>query len=319
MNATASPIRWPMSPSVRRTVLTVHIIASVGLLGDSAGFLAVALRAATTDDPALAASSYELLEMFSIVFGIPLSMISLATGLALGFGTKWGVLRHWWTTAKLRADLLGDPRRRLRHRSVGRPDARRQRRPRDGARPRQRLRRARARPGHGAVGLQAWRAPVGGPRVGPRATRTGPIGDAVPPAGVFRRGRCAATLVRSTLERTSRDEQRDQHQRPGRARAHAPGPSQRPAARPRRRTDHGHRHLRCQDRPQVGARGVVSRRAAGDRDTGARGLDRRRRAGHDRQPRRAPSRAAPAGPQPPRQADAGHQDGPRAGGSPRSA
>ena len=91
---TASPIRWPMSPSVRRTVLMVHIIASVGLLGDSAGFLAVAVRAATTDDPALAASSYELLQMFSIVFGIPLSLLSLATGLALGFGTKWGVLRH---------------------------------------------------------------------------------------------------------------------------------------------------------------------------------------------------------------------------------
>jgi len=93
--------RWPMSPSVRRSVLTAHIVASVGLLGDSAGFLAVAVRAATTDDPALAASSYELLEMFSIVFGIPLSMISLATGLALGFGTKWGVLRHRWVTAKL--------------------------------------------------------------------------------------------------------------------------------------------------------------------------------------------------------------------------
>jgi hypothetical protein len=90
-----------MSRSVRRSLLTGHIVASVGLLGDSAGFLAVAVRAATTNDPALAASSYELLEMFSIVFGIPLSMITLATGLALGWGTKWGVLRHWWVTAKL--------------------------------------------------------------------------------------------------------------------------------------------------------------------------------------------------------------------------
>ncbi len=93
--------RWPMSPSVRRSVLTAHIVASVGLLGDSAGFLAVAVRAAGTDDPALASSSYELLEMFSIFFGIPLSMITLVTGLALGFGTKWGVLRHRWVTAKL--------------------------------------------------------------------------------------------------------------------------------------------------------------------------------------------------------------------------
>ncbi len=100
-SAASTRPRWPMSPSVRRSVLTAHIIASVGLLGDSAGFLAVAVRAATTGDPALAASSYELLEMFSIVFGIPLSMISLATGVALGFGTKWGVLRHTWVTVKL--------------------------------------------------------------------------------------------------------------------------------------------------------------------------------------------------------------------------
>ena len=93
--------RLPMSSRVRRSVLTAHIIASVGLLGDSAGFLAVAVRAAGTDDPALASSSYELLEMFSIVFGIPLSMLTLATGIALGLGTKWGVLRHRWVTAKL--------------------------------------------------------------------------------------------------------------------------------------------------------------------------------------------------------------------------
>jgi uncharacterized membrane protein len=93
--------RWPLSPRLRRSVLTFHIITSVGLLGDVAAVLAINIRAATTGDPVLAASSYELLEMFSFVFGIPLSLASLATGLALGFGTKWGVLRHAWTTAKL--------------------------------------------------------------------------------------------------------------------------------------------------------------------------------------------------------------------------
>jgi uncharacterized membrane protein len=90
-----------MTPRLRRAVLTLHIIASVALLGDSAGFLAVALRAATTDDPALADASYELLAMFSVVFGIPLSMLSLASGIALGLGTKWGVFKHAWTTIKL--------------------------------------------------------------------------------------------------------------------------------------------------------------------------------------------------------------------------
>lgn len=93
--------RWRMSQSARRAVLTVHIIVSVGLLGAGAGVLAINIRAATTGDPDLAAASYELLDMFSLVFGIPLSMAALATGLALGLGTKWGVLRHRWVTAKL--------------------------------------------------------------------------------------------------------------------------------------------------------------------------------------------------------------------------
>jgi uncharacterized membrane protein len=90
-----------MSQAVRRAVLTLHIIVSVGLLGDCAAVLAINVRAATTSDPGLAAASYELLDMFGFVFGIPLSMAALGSGIALGLGTKWGVLRHRWVTAKL--------------------------------------------------------------------------------------------------------------------------------------------------------------------------------------------------------------------------
>jgi hypothetical protein len=90
-----------LSPRARRAVLTAHIVASVGLLGDVAAVLAVNIRAATTSDPALAQSSYELLQMFSAVFGIPLSFTALITGVTLGLGTKWGVLRHPWVTVKL--------------------------------------------------------------------------------------------------------------------------------------------------------------------------------------------------------------------------
>jgi len=95
--------RFRLSPRARRAVLTVHIAASVGLLGDSAGFLAVALRGATTGDPELAAACWQLLEMFGFVFGIPLSLTALVTGLTLGLGSKWGVLRYPWVTAKLLA------------------------------------------------------------------------------------------------------------------------------------------------------------------------------------------------------------------------
>lgn len=98
--------RLKLRPAARRALLTLHIIAGVGLLGDVAAVLAVNIRAATTDDPALAASSYELLAMFTVLFGIPLSLISLATGILLGLATPWGVIRYAWVTAKL-ALLVG--------------------------------------------------------------------------------------------------------------------------------------------------------------------------------------------------------------------
>jgi uncharacterized membrane protein len=82
---------------MRRALLTLHIVSSVALLGDVAGFFVVSLRAAATDDPAL----YDVLETFSLVFGIPLSFTALITGIALTRVTKWGVVRHRWVTVKL--------------------------------------------------------------------------------------------------------------------------------------------------------------------------------------------------------------------------
>ena len=84
-------VRLRLRPNVRRALLTVHIIAGVGLLGDVAAVLAINIRAATTSDPSLAAASYELLAMFTVLFGIPLSLISLATGILLGRSSTWGV------------------------------------------------------------------------------------------------------------------------------------------------------------------------------------------------------------------------------------
>ena len=86
----------------RRAVLTLHIVAlASGCSATSRRSLAINVRAATTSDPQLAASAYELLSMFPVLFGIPLSMTSLVTGLVLGLGSKWGVLRYRWVTAKL--------------------------------------------------------------------------------------------------------------------------------------------------------------------------------------------------------------------------
>jgi hypothetical protein len=85
-----APARVRPGPTARRALLTVHIVAGVGLLGDVAAVLAVNIRTAGTADAQLAASSYDLLAMFTALFGIPLSLIGLASGILLGLSSKWG-------------------------------------------------------------------------------------------------------------------------------------------------------------------------------------------------------------------------------------
>jgi hypothetical protein len=85
----------------RRAVTSIHVIASVGLLGSTAAMLLTAVWAARSSDPAFAHAAYTLMQAQAFAFGIPLSVVSLVSGIALGRGTRWGVLRYWWTAAKL--------------------------------------------------------------------------------------------------------------------------------------------------------------------------------------------------------------------------
>ena len=88
------------SATLIKSVLTLHIIVSVGLLGDSAGYLAVAAHAARVDDAVAANASYQILQMMALVFGIPLSFTALLTGLWLTYLTKWKLFRYPWVTTK---------------------------------------------------------------------------------------------------------------------------------------------------------------------------------------------------------------------------
>lgn len=93
------PLRLPRPALL--TVITAHIAISVGLLGDSAGFLAVAIRRAASEDGSFREATREVLAMFALFFGIPLSFLALLTGLALALSTKWGVFRYPWVMTKL--------------------------------------------------------------------------------------------------------------------------------------------------------------------------------------------------------------------------
>jgi uncharacterized membrane protein len=90
-----------MRPRARKTVLVIHIVASVALAGEVWGLVVLNTAAALTGDAALAHSAYRLMPALVFAGGIPLSMTALVTGLVLGLMSHWGLFRHAWVTIKL--------------------------------------------------------------------------------------------------------------------------------------------------------------------------------------------------------------------------
>lgn len=97
--ASARPRR--LSGRTRKLFLTVHIVSAGVWIGVDAALGILAVTALATDDTQVAATSLQALELFAIwpMFGA--SIVSLASGIVLGVGTKYGLLRYWWVALKL--------------------------------------------------------------------------------------------------------------------------------------------------------------------------------------------------------------------------
>jgi hypothetical protein len=90
-----------MSPAVRKGMLAVHLTCSVGWIGAVATYLALGIAAKTSDDPASIRSAWWAMERLGWTVIVPLALASLATGVVMGLGTRWGLLRYYWVTFAL--------------------------------------------------------------------------------------------------------------------------------------------------------------------------------------------------------------------------
>src|SRR5215207_2031074 len=86
---------WRLSPAMRKATLVVHIVCGAGWTGADVVLGILLYRGWTTDDGAVAVSEFVPIAV------PPLSVGVLLTGLLLGWGSKWGVLRYWWVFVKL--------------------------------------------------------------------------------------------------------------------------------------------------------------------------------------------------------------------------
>jgi hypothetical protein len=90
-----------MAPAWRKSVLTAHIVSSVGWLGAVAAFLTLATAGLTSTDAALVRGAYVSMDVITWYLIVPASFASLATGIAGSLATPWGLFRHYWVLIKL--------------------------------------------------------------------------------------------------------------------------------------------------------------------------------------------------------------------------
>lgn len=92
-------MRFPSG--VRKLVLTVHVITTVGWLGAVIVFLALAGIGLSAADPATVRGAYLVMEPAARLVLVPLALLSALSGLLQSLGTHWGLFRHYWVIFKV--------------------------------------------------------------------------------------------------------------------------------------------------------------------------------------------------------------------------
>lgn len=95
----------PMERRVRQVWMVLHIISSVGWVGTILAAIALSVASLTTDDPHRISSLYSAMEVLATTFFLPGTALMVVTGVVLGLGTKWGLLKWWWVAVKLTVGL----------------------------------------------------------------------------------------------------------------------------------------------------------------------------------------------------------------------
>lgn len=95
-----------MPPALRKAALAVHLTVSVGWIGGVVAYLTLGLWAVSTDDDQSIRAAWAAMDTIGWKAIVPLAVASLATGLLMALGTRWGLFRHYWVVISLILTLI---------------------------------------------------------------------------------------------------------------------------------------------------------------------------------------------------------------------
>jgi hypothetical protein len=95
-----------MERRVRQVWMVLHIVSAVGWLGVILAAIALSAAGLMTDDLEQVKSLYVAMEVLASTFFLPGTLLLVVTGVVLGLGTKWGLVKWWWVAVKLVIGLV---------------------------------------------------------------------------------------------------------------------------------------------------------------------------------------------------------------------
>lgn len=91
-----------LSAPWRKLLLSLHVAITVSVLGVDLVLLTLGIASLGGADPR---TIYPAAQVVSVWLTAPLAVLSLATGLLLGWLSQWGVFKYWWVIIKLTITL----------------------------------------------------------------------------------------------------------------------------------------------------------------------------------------------------------------------
>ena len=98
--------RWRLRGRTRKALLATHILAVGAWVGIDVLVGVLVLAGWLSDDPAVRGTAYQALGTFVLWPMLVAGLASLATGVVLGLGSKYGLVRYWWVAVKLALTLV---------------------------------------------------------------------------------------------------------------------------------------------------------------------------------------------------------------------
>jgi uncharacterized membrane protein len=97
---------WRLGNHLRKTVLLLHIVAGGTWFGLDVAMAVLVITAIGTDSAAARAHTLQSLKLITVWPMFSSAMLSLITGILLGLGSNYGLVRYWWVAIKLVLNLV---------------------------------------------------------------------------------------------------------------------------------------------------------------------------------------------------------------------